>query len=435
MSRFIALSALVIGLLLAFAPGSRAQEIPQMHVLAPQSTLGRPGDAGVRFHTHILMESVQASSGAKSFSASPAGVPYPNLPFETPASLACVYHLVPVVPFCNPYVVTTNPTGGSKLIAVVDAFDDPNAMSDLNTFSAQFGLPAVTGSNFQVVYATGSKPAQDPTGGWEGEESLDIEAVHAMAPGASIVLVEAASNSAVDLFSAVATAGNLVTTAGGGEVLMDWGGDEFNGETSIDPGFLTFPNVVFVSSAGDQPGASYPSVSPNVVAVGGSTIRRNFLGNGGLVGQSTWQDGGGGPSIFEARPSYQNGVQGAFPVSVRGRRGTPDIAFDGDPNTGFWVYDSIPISDAPDGGVYGSNWYIFGGTSLSAAAVTGIINAAGQFKASSVAELTRIYSHMAFTTDYHDITSGNCGPYDYFSTAAGWDYCTGVGVPVGYGGK
>ncbi len=406
-----------------------------MHVVVPQSTLGRPGDTGVRFHTHILIESVQASSGASAIVHNSVGAPFAGFAFETPASLACVYRLVPFVPFCNPNVVTTNPTGGSKLIAIVDAFDDPNAMSDLNTFSAQFGLPAVTGSNFHVVYATGTQPAQDPTGGWEGEESLDIESVHAMAPGASIVLVEAASNSALDLFSAVTTAGNLVKAAGGGEVLMDWGGDEFLEETTIDPGFLTFPNVVFVSSAGDQPGASYPSVSPNVVAVGGSTIRRNFLGNGGLVGQSTWQDGGGGPSIFEARPSYQNGVQAAFPVSVRGQRGTPDISFDGDPNTGFWIYDSIPLSDAPDGGVNGSNWYVFGGTSLSAAAITGIINAAGQFKASSVAELTRIYFHMSDTTEYHDITSGNCGPYDYFSTVAGWDYCTGVGVPFGYGGK
>src|SRR5579862_9858811 len=120
MSRFIALSALVVGLLLAFAPGSRAQEIPQMHVLALQSTLGRPGDAGVRFHTHILMESVQASSGANAIVQNSVGVPFGGFAFETPASLACVYRLVPFVPFCNPNVVTTNPSGGSKLIAIVD---------------------------------------------------------------------------------------------------------------------------------------------------------------------------------------------------------------------------------------------------------------------------------------------------------------------------
>lgn len=116
-------------------------------------------------------------------------------------------------------------------------------------------------------------------------------------------------------------------------------------------------------------------------------------------------------------------------------RGVPDVSFDGDPNTGVWIYDSIAMSDAPDGGVNGSNWYIFGGTSLSAAAMTGVINVGGHFSATSALELTRIYNHLALTTDYHDIVTGNCGPYDFFSTVAGWDYCTGVGTPLGYGGK
>jgi kumamolisin len=135
-----------------------------------------------------------------------------------------VYHLVStIVAGCNPNTVTENPSGGSKLIAIVDAYDDPDAMSDLNTFSSQFGLSSVTSTTFKVVFAAGTRPAQDPTGGWEGEESLDIEMAHAMAPGADIVLVEAASNSDVDLFTAVSVAGTLVASAGGGEVLMDWG--------------------------------------------------------------------------------------------------------------------------------------------------------------------------------------------------------------------
>jgi hypothetical protein len=116
-------------------------------------------------------------------------------------------------------------------------------------------------------------------------------------------------------------------------------------------------------------------------------------------------------------------------------RGTPDLSFDGDPNTGAWVYDSVPMSDAPDGGVDGSNWYVFGGTSLSAAAMVGVINVADHFSSSSARELTRIYNHLSFTNDYHDIVSGDCGPYDSFSATPGWDYCTGVGSPIGYGGK
>jgi len=429
--------ALALGLLIAVAPNSSAQAVPGLStaVVVPQSSIERPVDVGVRFHTHTLIESIHAAGQSITITPNVAGPPFAGFAFETPASLACVYRLVPVVPYCNPNIVTTNPSGGSKLIAVVDAYDNPNAMSDLNAFSQQFGLPQVTSSNFQVVYAAGIKPAEDPTGGWEGEVALDIEAIHAMAPGAKIVLVEAASNSGTDLFAAVTTAGNLVAAGGGGEVLMDWGGAEFSNEADSDALFKNFAKVVFISSTGDTPGTSYPSVSPRVVAVGGSTIRRNFLGYGGLIGQSTWQNAGGGPSLYEPRPWYQDGVRTAFEQTVRSFRGTPDIAFDGDPNTGLWIYDSFPMSDSPDGGVNGTNWYVFGGTSLSAAAVTGIINVAGHFDASSALELWRIYSHMGFKSAYHDIIGGTCGPYDLFSSVRGWDYCTGVGVPVGYDGK
>jgi subtilase family serine protease len=94
----------------------------------------------------------------------------------------------------------------------VDAFDDANAATDLAIFSSQFGLPA---ANFTKVFASGVKPPQDPTGGWELEASLDIEWAHAMAPSARIILVEAASNSLSNLLAAETVAANLVAAAGG----------------------------------------------------------------------------------------------------------------------------------------------------------------------------------------------------------------------------
>jgi kumamolisin len=437
MRRFIASLPIVAAVLLAFSQTSGAQGMGRSgSVVVPQSSIERPGDIGARSHTNIALEVVHGlpGQGLLKPNLTPEAPPFADFGFETPASLGCVYHLVStIVAGCNPNTVTENPSGGSKLIAIVDAYDDPDAMSDLNTFSSQFGLPAVNSTTFKVRYASGTQPAQDPTGGWEGEESLDIEMAHAMAPGANITLVEAASNSFTDLFTAVGAASGLVSAAGGGEVLMDWGGSEASGETTVDPLFTT-SGVVYVSSTGDAPGTEYPSVSPNVIAVGGSTIRRSIF-TGDLIGQSTWQDAGGGPSFYEPRPAFQNSVKTAFPLVVRNTRGVPDLSFDGDPNTGAWVYDSIAMSDAPDGGVSGTNWYIFGGTSLSAAAIAGVINVGGHFSTSSALELTRIYNHIAFTTDYHDIISGNCGPYDGFSAVAGWDYCTGVGTPVGYGGK
>ncbi len=438
MRRLVGPFLIVAVVSLAFARTSAAQDMGRGgSVVVPQSSVGHAEDIGVRSHTNIVFEAVQRPNGQalQQSANSPNGAPpFSGYGFETPASLGCVYNLVskPVVG-CNPNVVTEDPPGGTRTIASVDAYDDPNAISDLNAFSSQFGLPLVNSNTFKTVYASGPRPAQDPTGGWEAEESLDIEMTHAMAPGANIILVEAASNLNTDLYAAVQVAAGLVGPDGG-EVSMGWGSPEYSGETSNDSTVFATPGVVYVASTGDTPGTEYPSVSPNVVAAGGSTVRRNpFTGN--LTGQSVWQDAGSGPSYYESRPAYQNAVESAFPLIARNHRGVPDVAFDSDPHTGAWIYDSTPNSDFPVGEFDGSNWYIYGGTSLAVPGVTGIINAAGHFAASSTAELTRIYNHRIFPTDFHDIATGNCGAYDGFSAAVGWDYCTGVGTPVGYAGK
>src|SRR5262249_35444161 len=147
----------------------------------------------------------------------------------------------------------------------------------------QFGLAAVTPSSFQVVYAphgsgtpgscTGAatRPPTAKSTGWDGEESLDIEWAHAMAPSGTLYLAEAKPGSFVDLFCAVTVASKRVSSAGGGEVSMSWGSGEFPAETTIDSLFTT-PNVVYFAAAGDGPGVSYPSASPNVVSVGGTSL-------------------------------------------------------------------------------------------------------------------------------------------------------------------
>jgi len=122
-----------------------------------------------------------------------------------------------------------------------------------------------------VVYAGGSAPPVDPTGGWELEEALDIEYAHAMAPHARLYLVEAASNYDSDLFAAIQVANNLVVcgrtsscplgSRGRGEVSMSWGGGEFPQEASLD-GYFTAPGVVYFAAAGDYPGVIYPCASP-----------------------------------------------------------------------------------------------------------------------------------------------------------------------------
>lgn len=380
-------------------------------VVIPSSSMERSQDAGQRVHTNIRL--FIPAEGLRRPRPLTVGPPYAGYLYETPASVACVYHLASAVVGCNPNSVMTNAVGGSRAIAIVDAYDDPKAASDLARFSSQFGLPA---PNFQVVYAGGTQPPRDF--GWELEESLDIEWAHAVAPSAKIYLVEAASNSYSDLFVAVSTASSLVAAAGGGEVSMSWGSGEFYSETSYDA-YFTRPGVVYFASAGDGPGTLYPSVSPNVVAAGGTTLRRN-PSTGAFLAEAAWVDTGGGASYYEARPGYQSAIS----TIVGTRRGVPDLSAVADPNTGVWVYDS------GNGG-----WWIVGGTSAAAPILAGIVNLAGHFASSTSSELTTIYNNRGLVADFRDTTTGFCGPYMGYSTALGWDFCTGVGSPLGLAGK
>src|SRR5271155_1096816 len=201
------------------------------HVETPESSIEQPEHHGVRAHTNYKMfvpNSGMASAQSSSLEA-PAqteGPPFAGYFYETPASLGCVYQLVsPVAGGCNPNTVTANPSGGSRAVAIVDAYHYPTAASDLSVFSNQFGLPQ---PNFQIVYANGRQPPVNAD--WNIEEALDIEWAHAMAPNAKIYLVEAASSNFSDLLRAVSVANSLVSSAGGGEVSMSWGGSEFSGE-------------------------------------------------------------------------------------------------------------------------------------------------------------------------------------------------------------
>jgi kumamolisin len=395
----------------------------QGHVLIPASSLPQPADAEGNIMAQTALRLLVPSATQMNFganSAQPSELPpFPGYLYETPASVACLYDLVaPKVAGCNPNITTANPTGGSHAIALVDAYDDPTAASDLATFSTQFGLPA---ADFTVVYSDGIRPKPDPTGGWELEEALDIEWSHAMAPEAKIFLVEAHDNSLHSLLHAVEVASKLVAKAGGGEVSMGWGGPEFIGETKHDHVF-TKPGVVYFAAAGDNPGTNYPSVSPNVVSAGGTSISRNLV-TGDFIAETAWQDAGGGLSLVEPRPAFQNGVK----LIVDDARGTPDLSFDGNPNTGVWVFDTNPE--------LGTGWFIVGGTSVSTTSLAGIVNDAGGFRASSQAENEEIYSHLSNVSDFRDIVYGNCGINISDFALPGYDLCTGVGSDIGLSGK
>src|SRR5207248_6610569 len=177
-----------------------------------------------------------------------------------------------------------------------------------------------------------------------------------------------------------------------------WSSGEFSGETSNDSKFTT-SGVVYFASAGDKAGTvGYPSVSPNVVSAGGTSVQRDSQGNftGEVVWNNQYGGTGGGPSVYESRPGYQDGIVG----TVGNHRGVPDFSFDADPNTGVSVYDSTSCQGQ-------SGWLVFGGTSVASPSLSGIVNSTGNFRTSS-SELSMIYStyNSTYGTNYRDIISG-----------------------------
>jgi len=406
-------------------------------IVIPQSGIQRPEDIGLRSRTLFkMLIPAGRPAGVVGFGEAEftpeATQPVGGYYAETPASLACLYGLVAVTTGCNPATLTTVATGGSKAIAIVDAYDYPTALADLTAYSKQFGLPAPTSATFTVAYEKTAKPSPDPNcayyGGWDcwaTESALDIEMAHAAAPAAHIYLVEANSTSFADLFAAVTKAIALVQAAGGGEVSMSWGGGEFSTEAKSDSTF-TGATVVFFAASGDSEGTIYPAVSPNVVAVGGTTISRN-PSNLNFEGELAWEDTGGGYSVYEPRPSFQSSIS----TLVGAYRGVPDVAAVGNPRTGVWVYNSY--ENTSGGTLYA--WNIIGGTSVASPLWAGIVNHAGHFSASTSAEQTLIYTNAKTATDFRDITYGTCGYYEGWSAASGWDPCSGNGAPLGATGK
>jgi len=334
---------------------------------------------------------------------------------ETPASIACVYGVTPRTTGC-PKTGTIIPTGGAKAIAVVEYGNTSTMQSDLNTFSSQWGLPAVTAT---VICSPGPPPCPNNAGsGWDLETSLDVQWAHAMAPNAKIIVAEFTNDPLTD--GAETAAAAAVAAAGGGEVSNSWTyGGEASSELGLDSYFLK-PGVVFFGSAGDSGlGAAYPSTSPNVISAGGTHIVRDSSGN--FTGESCWSGSGGGISAYEPLPNYQ------FIISniAHTHRGTPDLAADADPATGVAVYSTT----------YCHGWCQVGGTSVSSPVLAGIVNGAGGFHSSTSSELSKTYGEYRIPAQwkayFDDITAGSNGSPAKF----GWDECTGIGStknPAGY---
>ena len=377
---------------------------------------------------HLFSSAAQQSSitsGAVApFTASQSSTTPPSSAF-TPQQLCQAYGINSIT------LGSLAGTGAGQTIAIVDAYDDPAllnssaanfASSDLHKFDAQFGL-ADPPSFVKLNQSGGTTlPGVDPAGpgitSWEGEEALDVEWAHVVAPGASIDLVEATSDSFSDMMTAVNTARNL---PGVSVVSMsfDWTEaqlDSLNGtgsELSSDATFATpagHQGVTFVAATGDDgyPGG-YPAYSPSVLAVGGTSL---YTSGGSYSYEYPWSGSGDGASIYESEPGFQAAVQNS------GSREIGDVAFDGDPNTGVALYDSYDFGSS-------TPWTTIGGTSLSTVCWAGLVATADQLRTSQGqgtldgASQTLPGLYALPQTDFH-------------SPAASWGYSegTGVGTPV-----
>ncbi|HKI38130.1 MAG TPA: S53 family peptidase [Gemmataceae bacterium] len=300
----------------------------------------------------------------------------------------------------------TGLTGAGQTIAIVTADNSPTVAQDLSVFDSTFGLPT---PNLQIVNQTGGAPSGPSDSGWALETALDVEWAHATAPQANILLVEANSASVSDLTTAI----NYARYQPGVSVVsMSFGTAEFPQELRYDSILTTPPGhsgITFVAASGDSgAGTLWPAVSPNVLSVGGTMLLTGPAGT--YAGEIGWSGSGGGVSLYESEPAYQQGVQST------GRRTTPDVAFDAAPQTGVQVYQ-------------GGTWQAVGGTSAGAPQWAGLIAQADQQRAQvGLGPLNQAQAQLYNlpASDFHDVVLGSNG----YLASPGYDYVTGLGSPV-----
>ena len=363
----------------------------------------------------------------------------------SPAQIRAAYGLPPL-PVLGASLTAAQAAqmGAGQTIYIVDAQHDPNAAAELAAFNTKFGLPActtkaiavtaslplpaasTTACEFSVVYntATGTMTASAPAynAGWATEIALDVQWAHATAPLARIVLIEAADASLNSLLGGV----KLANAMGPGIVSMSFGAAEGSWTSSVDSVF-TGAGMTYLAATGDSGAAvSWPSVSSNVVAVGGTTL--TYTGTGARS-EVSWSGTGGGISAYTATPSYQTSAvpgMGALP-----HRAVADVAFNADPASGQYVAVQTPGTAV--------SWMSVGGTSLSTPQWAGLIAAANAVRAQSGkpalgAPHAILYGQIAtvpgtYASVFADITKGSDGTCALCTAKVGYDPLSGLGTP------
>ena len=365
----------------------------------------------------------------------------------TPAQIRAAYGLPPL-PGAGvaPTAAQAAQMGAGQTIYIVDAMHDPNVAAELSAFNQKFGLPVCTtksiaagsalplaaanpgdGCVLSVVYSTpgaattATAPAYDA--GWATEIALDVQWAHATAPLARIVLIESADASLNGLLGAV----KLANAMGSGVVSMSFGATEGNWTASVDPAFAG-SGMTYLAATGDWgTQVSWPAVAPNVLAVGGTSLK--YSGSGARS-EASWSRTGGGVSLYTPTPAYQaNTVPG---VGSLPHRAVADVAFNADPATGQFVA-VIPQ------GTSAVNWVSAGGTSLSTPQWAGLIAVANAVRSQGGKQAlgaphAALYGQIAavpgtYAAAFADILTGSNGACATCYAKVGYDQLTGLGTP------
>jgi len=388
---------------------------------------------------------VDALRAAGAGIAAPDGTSGSVAPYS-PAQIRAAYGLPPL-PAAGVTLTASQAAqlGAGQTIYLIDANSDPNVAAELSAFNQKFGLPTCTtqtisaftglplaaastsGCTFSVVNSNSSggisnTPAPYDSG-WATEIALDVQWSHATAPLARIILINTPDASTTSFTSAI----SLANAMGAGSVSMSFGAPEGSWTTSANSVF-TGNGMTYLASVGDSgPGVEWPAVSPNVVAVGGTTLS---YGGSGTRSESVWSDTGGGISQYTATPSYQNNkVPG---ITSLAHRSVSDVSFNANPNSGQYV----AIMTAGSSSV---QWMSAGGTSIGSPQWAGIFAVANAMRAlSSQSTLgdphAVLYQQIAavsgnYANDFLDVTQGSNGSCSTCSAKIGYDQVTGLGTP------
>jgi subtilase family serine protease len=331
--------------------------------------------------------------------AAPTGVGY------GPASLQSAYKL------------PSSTAGSGQTVAIIDAYDDPNAASDLATYRSDWGLPGCGSGCFKKVNQNGAAsplPGASGGSGWATEESLDLDMVSAICPNCHLILVEAKSPTTASLGTAV----NSAVSLGADYVSNSYGGSESSSDPTFDTSYYKHPGVAITASAGDNGyGVEYPAASRYVTAVGGTSLSTSANSRGWtetVWGSASGVEGtGSGCSADDAKPTWQTDTGCA-------RRTNNDVAAVADPNTGVAVYDTYDQS----------GWLEVGGTSASAPIVASVFALAGT-PAAGTYPSSYIYRHTSSLFDVTSGADGSCSPAYLCTGETGYDGPTGWGTPNG----